>query len=83
MTLYNYINSYAKRSGFCQGDSGGPIQVYHSSLACMYTVVGITSFGKSCGIESVPGVYTRVSAYLDWIERVVWEESDNFDNAWL
>lgn len=29
---------------------------------------GITSFGTtSCGTDSIPGVYTKVSSYVDWI----------------
>lgn len=30
-------------------------------------IVGVTAFGKSCGGYS-PGVYTRVSSYVDWIK---------------
>ncbi|XP_070501542.1 serine protease persephone-like [Chironomus tepperi] len=56
----------------CQGDSGGPLQIKETVLADpFYTIVGVTSFGASCG-SSIPGVYTRVSEYLDWIEQVVW-----------
>jgi secreted trypsin-like serine protease len=36
-----------------------------------YTVVGVTSFGASCG-SNIPGVYTRVDKYLEWIESKVW-----------
>ncbi|CRK99977.1 CLUMA_CG013271, isoform A [Clunio marinus] len=61
----------------CQGDSGGPIQmrkiVNHETV---FHVVGVTSFGLSCG-SSLPGVYTRVSEYLDWIESVVWPSTVN------
>ncbi|KAL1772963.1 tissue-type plasminogen activator [Sigmodon hispidus] len=49
----------------CQGDSGGP-------LVCMVnehmTLVGIISWGLGCGQKDVPGVYTKVSNYLDWIQ---------------
>jgi secreted trypsin-like serine protease len=38
----------------------------------LHTVVGITAFGKACGIANVPGVYTRVSPYISWIEKNVW-----------
>lgn len=58
----------------CQGDSGGPIQIRHSSISCMYTVVGITSFGIRCAETSLPGVYTRVYPYIDWIESIVWPQ---------
>lgn len=57
----------------------GPLQyktfVKQDSL---YYIVGITSFGASCGSE-VPGVYTRVAEYLDWIESVVWPKTVTID----
>ncbi|CAD7092799.1 unnamed protein product [Hermetia illucens] len=56
----------------CKGDSGGPLQVYHSNLYCMYTVIGVTSFGITCGNINIPGVYTRVYPYVNWIEKIVW-----------
>lgn len=56
----------------CQGDSGGPIQIFNKNVFCMYDVIGVTSFGKACGIANVPGVYTNVYSYLGWIESVVW-----------
>lgn len=58
----------------CQGDSGGPIQIYHSYVECMYAIVGITSFGIRCAETGLPGVYTRVYPYIDWIERIVWPQ---------
>lgn len=60
------------RRDTCQGDSGGPLQIYHPQIECMYSIVGITSFGVGCGEMSIPGVYTRVSAFIDWIEHIVW-----------
>ncbi|CAG9574976.1 unnamed protein product [Danaus chrysippus] len=56
----------------CQGDSGGPIQIKSKLLHCMYTVVGVTSFGRVCGYVGEPGMYTKVSAFVPWIESVVW-----------
>jgi len=55
----------------CQGDSGGPLQVRLSDPYCMYSQVGVTSFGSGCGGDR-PGVYTRVSYYVPWIESIVW-----------
>ncbi|XP_022172614.1 serine protease snake-like [Myzus persicae] len=57
----------------CGGDSGGPIQIKHNSYTCMYSQIGITSFaGQFCGEKDSPAVYTRVSNYISWIERIVW-----------
>ncbi|XP_053676849.1 venom protease-like [Anopheles nili] len=56
----------------CQGDSGGPLQVYNdASVYCTYTIIGVTSFGQSCGLAGVPAVYTNVFAYLSWIENLI------------
>ncbi|XP_060525026.1 clotting factor G beta subunit-like isoform X2 [Cylas formicarius] len=64
----------------CQGDSGGPLQIYHEGdrdIRCMYDVVGITSFGIGCGLSTnIPGVYTRVSNYVQWIEDIVWPANE-------
>jgi secreted trypsin-like serine protease len=52
----------------CQGDSGGPLIVAADGG---YSIVGITSFGPTgCGLAGVPGVYTRVARYADWIRNV-------------
>ena len=52
----------------CQGDSGGPMLV---EVDGVLELAGITSFGLGCGSRnSVPGVYTRVSAHAEWIESV-------------
>jgi secreted trypsin-like serine protease len=46
---------------YAQGDSGGPL------LAADGTQIGITSNGLACGKQGVPSVYTRVSAFSEWI----------------
>ncbi len=52
----------------CQGDSGGPLFLTTTALNDS-PQMGITSFGYDCGDANLPGVYTRVSQYLDWIEQ--------------
>lgn len=51
----------------CNGDSGGPL-VYRDGDTNY--VIGATSFGSSSGCEKeFPGVFTRVTSYLDWIKK--------------
>lgn len=49
----------------CQGDSGGPLTRLTPKGRVL---VGLVSGGAGCGAGK-PGVYTRVSAYEDWIKR--------------
>ncbi|XP_017783278.1 PREDICTED: serine protease snake-like [Nicrophorus vespilloides] len=56
----------------CKGDSGGPLQIRNRNYLKAYDIHGVTSFGKACLLTNSPGVYTRVSYYIDWIESIVW-----------
>ncbi|GIY55517.1 proclotting enzyme [Caerostris darwini] len=53
----------------CRGDSGGPLMLTHTNGK--FYLVGIVSFGKKCAEPGIPGVYTRITNYLDWIEQQV------------
>lgn len=53
----------------CQGDSGGPLMRIIPGSGDLWIAEGIVSFGARCGTKDVPGIYTRVVEYMDWIRR--------------
>lgn len=57
--------------GWLQGDSGGPLEL--KGAHSVSKIVGVTSFGMACGFAGLPGVYTRVSHYIEWIENIVFK----------
>ncbi|XP_020838629.1 chymotrypsin-like elastase family member 3B [Phascolarctos cinereus] len=60
------------RSG-CNGDSGGPLNCQANDGT--WKVHGATSFVSSLGCNTLkkPTVFTRVSAFIDWIEKIIAE----------
>ncbi|XP_043938389.1 chymotrypsin-like elastase family member 1 [Protopterus annectens] len=54
----------------CQGDSGGPLNCYVNGR---YYVHGVTSFvsASGCNTYMKPTVFTRVSAYISWINNII------------
>ncbi|CAH2094432.1 unnamed protein product [Euphydryas editha] len=51
----------------CRGDSGGPLMGQVSSME-NWMAIGVVSYGPSpCGLRGWPGVYSRVTAFVDWI----------------
>ncbi len=49
----------------CEGDGGGPLT--HEISGLPDQLVGITSWGDSCAKKGLPGVYSRISAFKDFI----------------
>lgn len=53
----------------CSGDSGGPLAIETSGS---WLLAGITSWGlNQCGTPNYPGVYTRVTQFLSWLQPYV------------
>ncbi|CAH1111446.1 unnamed protein product [Psylliodes chrysocephalus] len=57
----------SKTANSCDGDLGGP-------LSQDGTVIGVVTWHlKPCGYRGIPTVYTKLSNFMDWIEKTITE----------
>ena len=59
----------------CQGDSGGPLACRTSSRSLV--LHGVTSYGEGCGRPDRPGIYTRITSYVQWIEEKMRNDAES------
>lgn len=58
----------------CQGDSGGPFLCKSVSNPEEWYLAGVVSHGQGCARPGTAGIYTRVSLYLEWLDRTEMQE---------
>ncbi|XP_046634892.1 serine proteinase stubble-like isoform X2 [Daphnia pulicaria] len=52
----------------CEGDSGGPMVIQEEQS---WVLAGVISWGIGCAEANQPGVYTRISEFREWIDKII------------
>ena len=55
------------KPSFKKGDSGGPLVCNRSGRDQDKYLAGLVSWGSICGHHKLPGVYTHIWAFKNWI----------------
>ena len=65
-----------------KGDSGGPLMSNDSEFTKKnkddtkpWVLYGITSWGAECATVETPGVFTKVSHYVNWVHAIIRSKS--------
>lgn len=71
-TFYNLHKSFICAGGepnkdTCKGDGGSPLVCPIPEHHYRFYLIGIVSWGIGCGENGTPGVYVKVSEFINWI----------------
>jgi secreted trypsin-like serine protease len=69
LCIFNFLRIFISFTiDTCQGDSGGPLMAFVDDR---WVLAGITSSGYGCAQPGYPGIYTRVSAFISFIDSKI------------
>lgn len=71
------VHWFANRMVRINGEESGG-EINYLSLLGVHKLYGIISWGQHCGFSNKPGVYVRISHYLDWIQEKLNHSMTNF-----
>eukprot|EP01134_Creolimax_fragrantissima_P006449 CFRG6449T1 len=64
--------TYTRGKDSCQGDSGGPVVAPGSDGSINSgSLVAVVSWGQGCARYGYPGVNTRISSFIDWMDETM------------
>ena len=62
----------------CYGDSGGPLMMFNDG---QWHLIGVTSYGSNCAFPGFAGVYTRVTSFSSFIQKIITSDDPFFDEG--
>ncbi|CAG9765248.1 unnamed protein product [Ceutorhynchus assimilis] len=78
---YSFVCAGGERGkDTCTGDGGSPLVCPDPSNPNRYVLTGTVAWGIGCGEENIPGVYTNVAKFRNWIDDKLQRLNVNVDS---
>lgn len=64
----------------CKGDGGSPLMCPIPDQEGRFYQAGIVVYGIGCGTANIPGVYTNIASFRDWIDEQMHDHNLNINS---